>query len=206
MYRLSFQKKLESIRPILDPSLRWDDRLNKRSIVLALSLVALGVAVRLLPHLWNATPLAAIAILSGRYLGKRWAVALPIVTLIIGDMFIGFYEWPLMLCVYSCLGLIGLMSGIKGIQKTFGGLAVLSISSSVIFFLVTNWAVWQFSPWYEKTMSGLFHCYLLGLPFFRNALIGDLFYTLTLFLLIELSLKHLTCRLKNKVSSQISVV
>jgi len=162
----------------------------RSKILLACSLIVLGVAVRLLPHAWNATPLVASTILSGLYLGKRWALIVPIVTMLIGDIFIGFYEWPLMICVYSCFALIGYLSSRKLFAKKYNDLMLLSVSSSVIFFLATNWAVWQFTPWYTKTASGLLYCYFLALPFFRNAIFGDLFYTLTLFTICELTLRN----------------
>ena len=47
--------------------------------------------------------------------------------------------------------------------------------------MVTNYAVWQFSPWYEKSLAGLLESYTLALPFFRNTLLGDLFYSAVLF-------------------------
>ena len=43
-------------------------------------LIVLGVVSRLVPHLWNATPVMAIALFGGTYLSKRWAILLPLAT------------------------------------------------------------------------------------------------------------------------------
>ncbi|OGY55270.1 MAG: hypothetical protein A3A24_02080 [Candidatus Buchananbacteria bacterium RIFCSPLOWO2_01_FULL_46_12] len=153
----------------------------KNKIVIAFILIVLGVTCRLLPHWWNFTPLAAIALFSGVYLGWRYALVLPLLTMLSSDIFIGFYEWPVMLAVYGSFILIGLISwGVKK-YKSVETIFAASIIASVIFFLVTNYAVWQFSPWYEKSLAGLLESYTLALPFFRNTLLGDLFYSAVLF-------------------------
>jgi hypothetical protein len=51
-----------------------------------------------------------------------------------------------------------------------------SLASSTFFFLTTNFAVWASGTWYPKTLDGLMWAYTLGLPFFRNMMIGDLFF------------------------------
>lgn len=154
---------------------------KETKLIIAIILVALGVACRLLPHLWNFAPVAAVALFSGVYLGRRYAVVLPIVTMLIGDLFIGFYDWKLMLTVYGCFVLIGLIGSLIKKYKSVETVFASSILASVLFFLATNWAVWQFSPWYARSLSGLIQCYTLALPFFRNTIFGDLFYIVVLF-------------------------
>ena len=56
-----------------------------------------------------------------------------------------------------------------------------SIGASVLFFLVTNFAVWLTSPFYTPDFQGLMACYTAGLPFLKNGLAGDLFYTTVFF-------------------------
>jgi len=46
---------------------------------------------------------------------------------------------------------------------------------SLSFFIVTNFGVWLIG--YPKTWTGLIECYTLALPFFRNSLLGDFFYS-----------------------------
>ncbi|MFA4818191.1 MAG: DUF6580 family putative transport protein, partial [Parcubacteria group bacterium] len=61
-------------------------------------------------------------------------------------------------------------------------------ASSITFFLVTNFAVWAFFDWYPHTWAGLITNFTLALPFFRNTLLGDVFYTGVLFGAYELAL------------------
>ncbi|MFA6322104.1 MAG: DUF6580 family putative transport protein [Candidatus Buchananbacteria bacterium] len=159
---------------------------TKNKIIISVLLVALGVACRILPHFWNFAPVAAVALFSGFYLDRRWAVINPILTMVIGDFFLGFYEWPLMLTVYACFVFVGLLGSWLKEHKSFEVVLASGIFSSVLFFLASNWAVWQFSPWYEKTVTGLINCFTLALPFYRNTLLGDLFYVGVLFGLAEI--------------------
>ena len=55
------------------------------------------------------------------------------------------------------------------------------LSSSLIFFAVTNFAVWAFSPMYPANATGLLKCYIAALPFLQNMLCGDLFWGIVLF-------------------------
>jgi len=150
------------------------NKINK--IVIFVILVSLGSMFRLLPHPWNFTPIAAIALFSGVYLGKKYAFFAPILAMFLSDIFLGFYSWKLMLTVYGSFALIGLIGLVMKKYKSLETILAGSLSGSVLFFLVTNLAIWQFTNWYPRTLSGLIQCYILALPFFRNALLGDLFY------------------------------
>ena len=133
--------------------------------------------MRLLPHPPNFAPIAAIALFGGLYLSRKTALILPLAALVISDMFIGSYQLTLMFFVYgSFLLTVFLGFWLKKHKKwyTIGGSAVLS---AVLFFVLTNFAVWAFSPWYAKTFAGLIQCFAMALPFFRNTLVGNLFYT-----------------------------
>ncbi|MDO8509723.1 MAG: hypothetical protein Q7S24_01115, partial [bacterium] len=60
-------------------------------------------------------------------------------------------------------------------------------------FITTNAAVWAWSGMYAPTASGLWLSYYNALPFWRNMLVGDLFYTAVLVGGYELA-----CRLNDK--------
>lgn len=47
---------------------------------------------------------------------------------------------------------------------------------AIIFFLLTNAAVWAFGTMYPHTLSGLMESYTMAIPFFRNSLLGDIFF------------------------------
>ena len=143
----------------------------------AFILIILGIAARFLPHPANFAPIGAIAIFSGLYLPKKWALILPLAAMFFSDLFIGFYAPPIMLSVYASLiamGLIGLaIRQNKKLSTILGG----TILGSVIFYLATNGAVWAFGSLYPHTAAGLINSYTMAIPFFKNSLLGDLFYT-----------------------------
>ena len=150
--------------------------------------IGLAVIARLLPHPPNFAPIAAMALFGGAYLNKRYALLLPLFALFLGDIFIGFYSPVVMFSVYGSFLLVGIL-GIwlkkrKNVQNVF--LAVLG--SSLLFFLVTNFAVWA-TGLYAQNPSGLLQSYVAGLPFLKNTLAGDLFYTISFFGGYELVLR-----------------
>jgi hypothetical protein len=57
----------------------------------------------------------------------------------------------------------------------------VTLASSLMFFGVTNLAVWAAGSLYPRTLVGLILCYAAAIPFFRNSLIGDMAYAATLF-------------------------
>lgn len=154
----------------------------------AFILIALGMAARFLPHPANFAPIGAIAIFSGLYLPRKWALILPLAAMFFSDLFIGFYTWPIMLSVYAGFAIMGVIGLIvrknKKLRTILGG----TILGSLMFYLVTNGAVWAFGSLYPPTMAGLTQSYYMAIPFFRNSLLGDLFYTGVLVGAYEVSL------------------
>lgn len=146
-------------------------------LIILVTLIAIGVAGRLTPHLPNATPITALIFATSIYFGRSFSLMIPLAVLLVTDLIIGFYDPMIMLSVYGSFALIALVSWCTrrnpGILST--GYSVLG--SSILFFFVTNTAVWWFSPWYAKSFAGLLYCFELALPFLRNMMLGDLIYT-----------------------------
>lgn len=92
------------------------------------------------------------------------------------DVFIGFYSLPIMISVYisfALMGVIGLMARRnKNIFTVAGG----TIFGSLIFYTLTNFAVWAFGTMYPHTIAGLLQSYWMAFPFLRNSLVGDIFF------------------------------
>lgn len=152
--------------------------LKKFAVVIIL--IALSVIGRLVPHVWNVTPLIAVSLLAGYILPRKSAVGVPLIAMLIADLVIGFYHWEVMLTVYASLAAVTLFgSWIKEIKPH--RVLAASLASSTLFFITTNFAVWAASTWYPKTATGLLLAYEMGIPFFRNMVLGDLIFTGTLF-------------------------
>lgn len=149
---------------------------SSNSLIIAALLIMLGFAARLLPHPANFAPIGAVALFGGMYLTKRYAVILPLIAMLISDIFIGFYTWQIMASVYisfALTGLIGLwVRKNKKLSTIIGG----TVLGSILFFLITNFAVWAFGAMYAHNFSGLMQSYIMAIPFFRDSLLGDLFY------------------------------
>jgi len=144
-------------------------------------LIVAAVLTRFIDHPANVTPVLAIALFASVYLKRKSALIIPLIALLISDYFIGFYEWPVMISVYLSYGLVILIGFYikkhKSIPAVFGS----TILGSILFYLITNFAVWAFYPFYPPTAEGLLTSYVAAIPFFRNALMGNMLYVTVLF-------------------------
>lgn len=92
--------------------------------------------------------------------------------MILSDVILGFYtiSW----FVYASFAMVVFIG--QWSQK----MNVLTVlSSSLAFFIISNFGVWLLG--YPLTIEGIIACYTAAIPFFRNALLGDLFYAAILF-------------------------
>ncbi len=140
-------------------------------------LLFLGIATRFMPHPGNFTAMGAIALFSGLYLSKKESLILPLAAMFISDIFIGFYRPSIMASVYVGFILMVLIGQYLKNKIGLSNVAIGVLSGSLIFFLLTNGAVWIFGTMYTHNFSGLLQSYYMALPFWRNEIIGDLFYT-----------------------------
>jgi hypothetical protein len=150
-------------------------------LLIVLLFILIGTCLRLLPHPPNFTPIIVLALFGSVCFSKKIAFILPMAIMMISDIFIGYYEFSLMISIYGsillCVSLGFWLKKHKKWQTILGS----SLLAGLIFFLITNFAVWVFTPWYTKTLSGLVQCYLMAIPFFKMTLLGNLFYASTFF-------------------------
>jgi hypothetical protein len=140
-------------------------------MILATLMVFAAAIYRLVPHPWNVAPVAAMAMCGGMYLGKRYALIVPLAAMVVSDPFIGFtIVSPF---VYACFIVSGLMGLWLRTRKSFGSITGGTLAGSTLFYLVTNFAHWALTDMYPKTAAGLWQCFVMALPFFRGTLIGD---------------------------------
>ncbi|MBM3209550.1 hypothetical protein FJZ40_04660 [Candidatus Shapirobacteria bacterium] len=138
-------------------------------------IIAFAVILRLVPHPPNFAPIAGMALFGGIYYSKKYALVIPLIALFISDLFLGFYNMmPFVYGSFLLTGLIGLwLKNHKDLKNILMG----TLLSSVLFFLITNFGVWLAGGIYPKNAVGLSECYILAIPFFRNTVLGDLFFT-----------------------------
>ena len=110
---------------------------------------------------------------------KRAAFLVPLTAMFLGDLVLGLHA--LIPVIYGCFALIVCLGFWLRKQRSAGRIIVAALASSVLFFVITNFAFWASTSLYPKTVAGLAECYVAAIPFFRNALAGDPFFTTVLF-------------------------
>jgi len=151
---------------------------------------------RVIPHPWNFTPIAGIALFGGAsFKNKKLAFLLPLAGMLLSDCILelfspgnGFHSS--MLYVYSAFIMITILGfGIRKYAQKPAVLLSASLISTIIFFLVTNFGTWAAQNLYPHTFGGLMECYVAGLAFLKLSfhesmltsiiltLCGDLFFT-----------------------------
>lgn len=149
-------------------------------------MVFIAATIRFLPHPPNFAPIAAMALFGGAYFNKKvFAFVVPLAALFLTDLLLGFHNT--MWAVYLSFAIIVVLGIIMLRKKSVIRVMLASISASVLFFILTNFAFWATDTLYPTTLSGLAACYTAAIPFFHNTLVGDLFFTGMLFGLFELA-------------------
>src|SRR5574337_143362 len=157
----------------------------RRRLYVIIGAILLAAASRLMPHPPNFTPIAAMALLGGAYLpSRRLALLVTLAALFVSDLFLGLH--PLLPAVYGCFAASVWLGAWLRTRRTILPIAAAALASSILFYVVTNFAVWVSGTMYPKTVAGLAACYGMAIPFFRNTLLGDAFYTAALFGGLEL--------------------
>jgi hypothetical protein len=151
-------------------------------MVLALGLLLIGILARFLPHVPNFTPVIAIALFGGVYLRRSYALFLPLLLMVVTDLFLGTY--PAIYFTWASVVLVSAIGfwvrGSMSRRRMLGG----ALASAVLFFLVTNFGCWLTE--YPKTLEGFISCFTLAVPFFRMTLLSTLVYAVVLFGSFEL--------------------
>jgi hypothetical protein len=161
---------------ILAPRALWTD------LLLVAILVGLDIAVRLLPHAPNVTPVAASALFAASVLRVRvLSLFVPVAGMMLGDAVHGFYDWRIMAAVYGVLALPACAACLSSRLRRPGVIIPVMLVSSLAFFLVTNFAVWAFGSMYAASAGGLITCYVAALPFLKYTIAGDLVWAAALF-------------------------
>jgi hypothetical protein len=154
--------------------------MNKPRFIMLATMILAAAASRLIPHPPNFTPIAAIALFGGaQFAFKRAAFLVPLTAMFLGDLVLGLHaRIPV---IYGCFALIVCLGFWLREQRSAGRIIVAALAGSVLFFVITNFAFWASTSLYPKTVAGLAECYVAAIPFFRNTLAGDLFFTTVLF-------------------------
>lgn len=167
--------------------------LNPRTATLT-GMIVLAALARLLPHPPNFTPIESMALFAGAWFAdRRLAILVPIAAMLLSDLVMGaliggLYAEHLLtvshLAVYACIVLCAVTGfSLRG-RASGGRVAAMSLAGAVIFFLVTNFAVWLTATnvnGHPACAAGLLPCYTAAIPFFQWTVLGALFWSALLF-------------------------
>lgn len=147
----------------------------------AYAAIAVAAALtRLMPHPPNFTAIGALALFGGACFKNPLAAYLvPLAAMLLSDAVIGFHRG--MPVIYLCFLLTTLLGRRMRGGRSIGMVARMSLLSSVMFFVISNFAVWAGGTMYPHTAEGLVLCYAAAIPFFGNTLAGTMIYSAALF-------------------------
>jgi hypothetical protein len=134
----------------------------------------------------NFSPLIGLGLFGSAHIkDKRFAFALPLLSMLLSDCFLGFHNT--MFFTYGSLMLITWFGfGWFKNKINISRLVIASLISSTIFFVITNFGVWAVQNMYPKNLSGLVECFTAAIPFFKNSLVGDLVFCGLMFGIFEI--------------------
>ncbi len=167
--------------------------MEKRELGL-LTLIIIGLLLsRLLPHSPNFTSTIAGLIFGGAMLRRSFFIFIILACYYVADLLINNtiysvdhaqFQWLSQSAywIYSSFLLIFWISRTftERFQNPFA-LFVISLSSSILFFLFSNFGVWLENIIYVNDFTGLTNCFIAALPFFANEVAGTFFYTCLFF-------------------------
>ncbi len=153
-------------------------------------LILMGAVSRILIHEPNFTPVISIALFSGVYLNRKYAVILPLAVMILSDIFLGWHNT--ILFTWGSLILIAYLGVWTRNHKTASSLLAINIAGALSFFLITNFGVWVVGGLYPMTFEGLQQCFIAAIPFYRGTFLSTILYSTVLFGIYE----FVACRVK----------
>lgn len=169
--------------------------------MIAYILILIGAVARILPHLPNFTPIGALALFGGAKLNNKYAAVLvPVGIMAMTDFYLGFHK--LIFFTWGSMVLVALIGFWVRKNYGFSRVAAGTLTGSVLFFIITNFGVYL-EGWYGYGFSGLTQTYIMAIPFFRNSLMGDVFFGVVFFGGYELAVYFSKKYIKSKILGQI---
>lgn len=145
--------------------------------LIVLVMVALGWRVFNYQHMIapGLELVTAASLVAAALLPRRAALVVPLAIMAIGDLILS--NTSILAFTWSAFALIGL-SGLY-LRRWHGSRLVLAgtaggVLAALFFFAYTNFGVWLTGTMYPHTWAGLLDCYVMGLPFYRMNLTGNL--------------------------------
>lgn len=112
-------------------------------------------------------------------LGGVYTFIVPLLTIALSDIYFG--NTSILFFTWSAFMIIGVLGWFFKKRKSFdlrfvSKMTGVGIVASLFFYLYTNFGWWLLTNMYPKTLEGLIQCYIMGLPFLKTNLLGNLFF------------------------------
>lgn len=159
-------------------------KLNKNTVLLGLLLMSALVVSRFLPWAANFSPVYALLLLGSALIRPRWfCMAICGAGLLLTDIAIGFYGGVSFVYLgYAAILGMGFLAGAMNQREVhWWRLAMVSVTSNVAFFFISNFGVWMDGLIYPRTGQGLYECYVMALPFFERSALSTLIFAFAFF-------------------------
>jgi hypothetical protein len=151
-----------------------------RDVIVPVGLILAIAATRVIPHPPNFTPVMSVALFGSAVFFNRYlGIALALAVMAVSDALIGWHST--LPYVYLAMAVAGVLGFLLREKRSLIKTIVVTATSSVLFFIVTNLGVFISQDMYPKTFTGLGLCFAMALPFFKNSLAGDFLFTGVLF-------------------------
>lgn len=155
---------------------------NNLNILIVALLILMAAAARVMNaemHLYNFAPMAALGLFSGAIIkDRRIAFLLAISGQLLADVYFqlftntpGFYGMSQLFTYAALMG--ATMLGVWMTKLNVKNIFLYTFGASTLFFLVSNFGVWV-TGLYGTGFSAFVTTYTMAIPFFKNAIIGDL--------------------------------
>lgn len=155
---------------------------SPRFLVLSLMVLAAAATRALplfIPHIWNFTAVGALAIFAGaQFKDKRIALFMPLAAMALSDLFIGNGFDAVVYSGFIAMVVCGMLVNKR---QSLPNLILSGIAGAIIFYLITNFALFYPVSMYPHNFSGIIASYVAALPFLNNMLAGNLIYGTLLF-------------------------
>jgi hypothetical protein len=163
--------------------------LNPRAIALV-TMILVAAATRVLPHPWSFTAVGAMCLFGGAYFRTAWrAFLVPLAALLLSDLLLaatryGFvtFQYPSVWLGYGLFALTVVIGMLLRGRVSVLSVGTAAIGAAVMFFLVSNLLAWaEGHTGQPQTAAGLVAGYVQAIPFARNMVLANLFYSAVLF-------------------------
>lgn len=180
----------------------------KIKILTALFFIFFGVSARIFMVEFIKIPnfeiVTALSLMAGAMLGGIFTLIVPLAIIAFSDIYLG--NMSILFFTWSAFAVVGVFGWLLRKRKSFSYCFIaqmtgLGVVSSLFFYLYTNFGWWLLTNMYPKNLEGLIQCYIMGLPFLKMNLLGNLFFV-PIFTLLALSACKLYSILTGKLSAK----